>query len=167
MGFLSSFFCKKNNIPGVTYEDLKNEMGELKKVIRKQSLVAEMHKNEIVDHLDRATMKDISHDMLRDMADSLFYLESLISESFTLSESQQESFDISWSKIEDVLKICNLRLIRESGIPFNPRFHEAVGVPPEFTGQPYVNKVVQPGYLHMDKVIRPAKVVLCQADELI
>lgn len=158
MGLLSRFFTDKNDETAKATELLQTELGELKKILRKQSMVIEMFKNEVIEHIDTRSVNDTSLDSLKELGDSFFYLEKMIVDSFPLSASQEESFSLSWSKIEKILNGCNLELIRKAGVPFHSRIHEAVGEAAVCSGELYVTAVLQPGYLYRDKVIRPAKV---------
>lgn len=145
---------------GITSEELKNEFADLKKIVRKQTVAMEMYKDEIITHVDNKSLKDVSLDMMKEIADSLFYLETVIKDSFNISGNHAESFDIAWAKIEAMLELCDLELIRMNGCPFDARLHEAVEAAQRVSGLLQVIKVVQPGYLFKGKVIRPAKVVV-------
>ena len=164
MWFFDRFFTKHDETTQAT-ELLQTELGELKKILRKQSMVIEMFKNEVIEHIDTKSVNDTSLDSLKELGDSFFYLEKMIVDSFSLSASQEESFSLAWSKIEKILNGCNLELIREAGVPFHARIHEAVGEAAVCSGELYVTAVLQPGYLYRDKVIRPAKVVTGELQE--
>ena len=56
---------------------------------------------------------------------------------------------------------CDVKAIDAWGNPFDPRLHEAIGVLPHPKFPPNtVVKVEQKGYLHGDKLLRPAQVVV-------
>lgn len=160
--FLKRLFgARTGTVAGVTPEELKQELTELKKILRKQTMVMEMHKEEILVHVDTKSLKDFSHEALQDIADSFFHLEAVIKDTYELSDHQEQSFAISWSKIEHLLKLCGVEPLRAAGVPFDARLHEAVVAAQDGAAPPLqVVRVLQPGYLHLGKVIRPAKVAL-------
>lgn len=160
MRLLNRIFGVKSGSSGISGEELKNEFADLKKVLRRQTVAMEMYKDEIIEHVDAKLLKDVSIDMLRETADSFFYLENNIRDSFDISGSHRESFDIVWNKIEALLGSCGLEPIRAIGCAFDARLHEVVGATEGTAGLLEVKKVAQPGYLFRGKVLRPAKVVL-------
>ena len=147
-------------VAGVTPEELKQELTDLKKIMRKQTMAMEMHKEEILDRMSTLAPKDLSLEALQEMADSFFHLEAAIRESCQLSEGLRHSFAISWKKIEQLLKGCDMEQVREAGVPFDPRLHEAVSTINGGDGTLQVLRILQPGYLSRGKVVRPAKVAL-------
>lgn len=161
--FFKKLFGEKCECRGVTREELSNEIADLKKIIRKQTLAMEMHRDELAGRIDAKSLKDVSRDMLQEIAGSFFHLESITRESGDISTSHSESFEIAWKKIEAVLGVCGLELIRKSGCPFDARLHEATAAAHGPASSLRVAKVIQPGYLYAGKVICPAKVVLEQA----
>lgn len=159
--FLKRLFGRQTEpLIGVTPEELKQEIADLKKIVRKQTVTMEMHKEEILDHVDTKNFKDFSHEVLRDVADSFFYLESAIRDAGPLSEQQEQSFAISWTKIEHLLKMCGIETVRAVGVPFDSRLHEAVSIRSGTDVPLHVIRILQPGYLFKGKVARSAKVEL-------
>ncbi|NDJ75084.1 MAG: nucleotide exchange factor GrpE [Chloroflexi bacterium] len=62
-------------------------------------------------------------------------------------------------KLERFLEDEGVTEIEALGQPFDPNFHEAVGVDDEADADPEtVTEVLQRGYLHQDRVLRPAMV---------
>ena len=158
--FLKRLFGAKTETVGVTPEELKQELTDLKKIIRKQTVVMEMHKEEILDHVDTKCLKDLSQEALQDIADSFFHLEAVIKDAYALSDGQEQSFAISWAKVEQLLKLCGIEPVRAAGVPFDARRHEAVTTQSGAVAPLQVLRILQPGYLYQGKVVRPAKVVL-------
>ena len=164
--FLKRLFgARTETVIGVTPEELKQDLNELKKIIRKQTVTMEMHKEEILTHVDIKSLKDLSHDALQDIADSFFHLEAVIKDTYAISDRQEQSFAISWSKIEHLLKLCGIESVRAAGVPFDARRHEAVSTQNGATPPLQVTRILQPGYLFQGKVVRPAKVALGSAAE--
>jgi molecular chaperone GrpE len=163
--FLKRLFGEQPEpVVGVTPEELKQEMSDLKKILRKQMVAMEMHKEEILDHVDTKSLKDFSHEALQDIADSFFHLEAAIRDAYQLSENQEQSFAISWTKIEQMLKLCGIEPVRGTGVPFDSRIHEAVSTRNGSVSPLQVERILQPGYLFKGKVVRPAKVALGAKD---
>lgn len=159
--FLSRLFgSQAEPTVGVTPEELKQEIADLKKILRKQTVTMEMYKEEILDHVDTKSLKDFSSEALQDIADSFFHLEAAIRDVCQLSVHQEQSFAISWTKIEHLLKLCGIETVRKAGVPFDSRLHEAVSTRKGTDVPAHVVRILQPGYLFKGKVMRPAKVEL-------
>ncbi len=163
--FLKRLFGEQvEPVVGVTSEELKQEITDLKKILRKQTVAMEMHKDEILDHVDTKSIKDFSHGALQDIADSFFYLEAAIRDAYQLSANQEQSFVISWAKIEHLLKLSGIEIIRTAPIPFDSRLHETVSTGNGVDLPLRVVRVLRPGYLFKEKVVRPATVELGAGD---
>lgn len=158
--FLKRLFGPRHETVGVTPEELRQELLELKKILRKQTVVMEMHKEEILEHVDGKSLKDISHEASRNIVDSFFHLEAVIKEAYPLSEHQEHSFAIFWEKLENLLNFLGIEVVRTAGIPFDARLHEAVSTEEGAVPPLHVVRILQPGYLYRGKVVRSAKAAL-------
>ncbi len=159
--FLKRLFGEQAEpVVGVTPEELKQEITDLKKILRKQTVAMEMHKEEILDHVDTKCLKDFSNEALQDIADSFFHLEAAIRDAYQLSANQEQSFVISWTKIEHLLKLSGIETVRAAHVPFDSRLHEAVSTRNGADLPLQVVRVLRPGYLFKGKVVRPATVEL-------
>lgn len=70
-----------------------------------------------------------------------------------------KGFNLIHRKFTSLLETAGVRVINPAGEPFDPLYHEAIGHD-DGTDVPngHVSTVLQKGYLHGDKVIRPALV---------
>lgn len=153
----------KNDSP--SREDLEVWKGEMleelegfKKVLRRQGLFLEAFKKETLARIEEKVLKDA--DPLLQLAEAFFYFDSSLREIAGLPSGQDEAAEMVWEKLELVLSGLGLELIRRTGGPFDPRLHETVERAPEHDGDAVVTKIIQPGYLHYDRVVRPARVII-------
>lgn len=70
-----------------------------------------------------------------------------------------EGVQLIQRKFERVLADQGVTEIEAQGEPFDPKYHEAVGVDPDSDAEPEtVTVVLQRGYMHGERVLRPAMV---------
>jgi hypothetical protein len=148
-------------------EKLEAELGELKKLLRRQGIQQESLVREVSSKIDAQagetqSCQALTPGNLADLADSFFHLEvSLIR--LGAGPETQAALKIVWEKLQNVCDEAGLELIRESGVPFDSRVHEALNRAPA-EDNPFVGEVMSPGFIHNGRVIRPARVVL--ADDI-
>jgi molecular chaperone GrpE (heat shock protein) len=142
----------------VSNADLLDEIRELKKVFRRQSVSIDLLKKELVEKLDRNHLEEIGPFL--DLTDTLFHFERSIRDAMPMSTPQEEALAILWKKLETLLLSAGIEVIHKAGIEFDSRRYEAVETLPERDGSPFVREVLQPGYLYNGNVIKPAKVLL-------
>jgi molecular chaperone GrpE len=104
--------------------------------------------------------------ILRRMQEESQALKALMAfaESFALwRQSQQDTpeFRVLWAKLTELLNRFGLEILIETGIPFDPSFHEACSVRCD-PGVPegYVLEVIRPGFSSDGEVLRYATVIV-------
>lgn len=145
-------------------EKLEAELGELKKLLRRQGIQQESLVREVSSKIDAqaagepVSNRPVAASSLADLADSFFHLEvSLVR--LGAGPETLAALKIVWEKLQNVCDEAGLELIRESGVPFDSRVHEALNRAPA-EENPFVGEVMSPGFIHNGRVIRPARVVL-------
>jgi molecular chaperone GrpE (heat shock protein) len=161
---IAKLFKKKEKAVLEEYQDtftkeLIAELGDMKKILRKQGILIEMSKKEILERLTEkeALVKNLQP--FTDAADAFFHMELSFREIPGFSEKQMEAAGIVQQKLDELLSSAGLEIIQKTGVNFDPSLHEAVG---RLSGADSlaVGKIIQPGYIFRGKVIRPAKVVI-------
>ena len=145
-------------------QKLEDELSDLKKLVRRQGIQQESLVREISTKIDTCTttgvevQQNLQVASLSDLADSFFHLEAVLvrlgCEDDTLS-----ALKMVWGKLINVCDETGLEIIRESGVPFDSRLHEALNRAPDGE-HPVVMDVTSPGFIHHGRVTRPARVVL-------
>jgi len=143
---------------------LEDELSDLKKLVRRQGIQQESLVREVSTKIDMIATKNVDEQQnpqaapLAELADSFFHLETVLvrlgCEDDTLS-----ALKMVWGKLIDVCDKAGLEMIRESGVPFDSRLHEALNRAPDGE-HPIVMDVTSPGFIHNGRVTRPARVVL-------
>ncbi|MBI4496022.1 MAG: nucleotide exchange factor GrpE [Deltaproteobacteria bacterium] len=138
--------------------EVLDELGGMKKTLRRQTLLLESFKKETREALAARNFNDLKP--LWEFTESFFHLDSSLREMAGLSANQLQAMEIAWEKLEGVLAAAGLEVIRRAGEPFDPRRHEGVERISASGGNPVVSKILQPGFLCSGQVIRPARVML-------
>lgn len=74
-----------------------------------------------------------------------------------------EGVELVYRKFMTILEAEGVKKIEAEGTEFNPEFHEALlQEPAEGVESGVVTAVLQPGYTHKDRVLRPAQVKVAQ-----
>ena len=150
----------------VTNSEILSDTGDIKKILRKQGLALELFKREILEAIeansphspaDEETSRDIL--LMTEFADSFFYLGRTLAGGPETKSALTDTLDIVWTKLEALIRSFEMEIIGTAGAPFDPRLHEAVDCIASGGGACRVIEIVQPGYLHRGRVIRPARVV--------
>jgi len=150
-------FFRKNPPPDPN-TPLQTELQELKKQLRRQNLLLEGLKTEVAKAvLDQRRPQT---EAFCAMADALFYHIQALGANQNLNSAHLETAEILWDRLDDALATLDLEMIRESGVPFDARIHEAVANQ-AFGGSDFiVTQVIQPGYRLGPQLLRSAKVVV-------
>jgi molecular chaperone GrpE (heat shock protein) len=155
-----SFFQPKNKKKTLENleEKLVEEVNGLKKILRKQNIFLEAFKDEVIKGIIQNEIADLNPYI--ELADTFFYYEQGIGNHDSTSVPQQEARQIIWEKIDNLLTIGGLEMIRFPGERFNAQFFAVVENISRNIQDLVVVQVLQPGYLYQGNVIRPAKVVV-------
>ncbi|MBF0338358.1 MAG: nucleotide exchange factor GrpE [Nitrospirae bacterium] len=141
-----------------TLDEILDEIKDIKKAIRKQGISLEVIKQDIIGRIDKKNIKDLQP--LMELADNFFFLSESFIEDQDISLGQAEAIEIVWQKLDDVLSMFNLEVIREMEVPFDPALHEAIESTCQQTDNPTVERVLQPGFRYMGNVVKPARVII-------
>ncbi len=136
---------------------LTQELKAIKKSLRKQGLLLE----KVEQSLDRQGQHHPDTDLyeaLMDFATSLFLLEQGISSAGLPAGGEiQKALYMVQDKLHALLGKYNMEMIKETGKPFNPAYHECVR---RSDGDDSVKLIVSPGFILNGRVLRPAKVIV-------
>ncbi|MCI4626570.1 MAG: nucleotide exchange factor GrpE, partial [Candidatus Magnetoovum sp. WYHC-5] len=140
--------------------ELIDELKDAKKVFRKQGILLEVYKQEIIERIDKKASKDIDIRPYLELSDNFFYLITSFKEQKDISYGLIEAIEIVWQKMEQVLLLMDIAIIRQEGLPFDPKIHESVDNISIQGDNLIVVKVLQPGFIYMGNIIRAAKVII-------
>ena len=161
---IARFLCKaktEENLPST--QEILEEMKGLKKSLRKQTAFLDLFRKEVVERLEEKRIEEIRP--LIELAEAFFYHDHSLREISDISSNQLEGLEIVWQKVETLLNAAGIEIVRELEVPFDPRLHEAMERLPEGNGSPVVKRVLQPGFVHKESVIKPAKVIIERENE--
>ena len=136
------------------------ECGAVRKMLRKQASVVDEIREEIFRVPDES--EDPSLGPLMELATSFFYLDRSFREQLALSPQRREAFDLFWIRLDRLLSLKGVLMIRQVGEPFDPRLHHVMLPPAVSLEAPIVKEVLQPGFLLDETVKQPAKVTIGQ-----
>jgi molecular chaperone GrpE (heat shock protein) len=98
------------------------------------------------------------------LAESYFHLEAALAHT-EIGAEILEALALIREKLDDVCFEADLEIIRESGVPFDSRRHEALDRAPD--GEPpVVRSVTAPGFMHNGRVLRAARVMLTEESNI-
>lgn len=131
------------------------ELHDLKKQARRQHLLLDALKT----HLTKAILDQRRSDLepYYALADAFFYHAQALADS---GPEQLESLSIVWERLDTVLRVAGLHMLRQAGEKFDASLHAAVANRSEGASDLIVLKIVQPGYLFQNVPVKPAKVVV-------
>jgi molecular chaperone GrpE len=153
------FFCKSKAEEELrSHNDIMEEIDLLKKSLRKQSAFLDLFKKEVVEKLEEKRIEDVNPFV--ETAEAFFYYDRSQREKWDLSSNQQQGLEIVWQKMEALVNCVGVKMVRQLDVPFDPRLHEAMERLPEGDGRPVVKGILQPGFVHGGRVIKPAKVMI-------
>ena len=161
---IARFLCKaktEENLPST--QEILDGMKGLQKSLRKQSALLDLFRKEVVETLEEKRIEEIRP--LIELAEAFFYHDRSLREISDISSNQHEGLEIVWQKVETLLNAADIEIVRKVDVPFDPRLHEAMERLPEGNGSPVVKRVLQPGFVHKESVIKPAKVIIERENE--
>ena len=138
-------------------EDILDEIRDLKRIFRKQGQSLDLFKEQILGKIEMNQFKRL--EPFIQLAESFFHHDRFLRES-PVTPAQEEGLAILWEKLESVLSLVGIEVIRKKDIDFDPRIHEAVETTGEEDGRCFVRTILQPGYIYEGKVIKPAKALI-------
>ena len=139
-------------------QEILEEIKSLKKSLWKQAAFLDLFRKEVVEKLEENKVTEARHFI--ELAEAFFYHDRSLREMSDISPNQQEALEIVWEKLEVLLDSVGIEVVREVDVHFDPRLHEAMEKLPEGSGSPVVKRILQPGFVHEGRVIKPAKVML-------
>ena len=134
------------------------EIKDLRKHLRKQNLLLESFRNDILKAIVDDRRPGL--DPYCDVADAFFYYEAALHSSDFLSPEQQETLEIIWDKLDNLMSLVGLQIMRRAGGDFDPKIYEAIENRADDAAKLIVLEVLQPGYIFENMVLKPAKVVV-------
>jgi molecular chaperone GrpE (heat shock protein) len=161
MNFKIFNFLKKSQPPTGLQEPVSQvleEIKDLRKHWRKQNLLLESFKNEITKVIIDDRRPGI--DPYCEVADAFFYYEAALQANDHVSPEQLEALGIIWDKIENLMSLAGLQIMRRAGGEFDAKIYEAIENRADGAAELIVLQVLQPGYIFKNMVLKPAKVVV-------
>lgn len=145
-------------------EKVEADFAELKKLVRRQGIQQETLVRDLaakIDTLPAALSPDkvaLRPDSLMEVAESFFHLEAALLFAGGGAETR-EAIGMVWEKLDGLCRESALETVRQSGIAFDSRIHEAIDRAPDGES-PTVQAVTTPGFLFEGRVVKPARVRL-------
>ena len=161
MNFKIFNFLKKSQPPTALQEpasQVLEEIKDLRKHWRKQNFLLESFKNEIIKAIIDDRRPGI--DPYCEVADAFFYYEAALQSIDHLSPEQLETMEIIWDKLDNLMSLVGLQIMRRAGGDFDPKIYEAIENRADGAAELIVLEVLQPGYIFENMVLKPAKVVV-------
>jgi molecular chaperone GrpE (heat shock protein) len=161
MNFKIFNFLKKSQPPTGLQEpasQVLEEIRDLRKHWRKQNFLLESFKNEIIKAIIDDRRPGI--DPYTDVADAFFYYEAALQANDHVSHEQREALEIIWDKLDQLMSLAGLQMMRRAGGDFDPKIYEAIENRADGAAELMVLQVLQPGYMLNNMVLKPAKVVV-------
>jgi len=149
-------------------EHAAQELAELKKLLRRQGIQQETLLRDLVRKIDALPAAEPDSvetntpppDSLTELAESFFHLAGVL----PLSEGGaevREAIGMVWAKLDGACLERGLSMVREAGVPFDSRIHEALDRAPDGES-PGVAGVTAPGFVLNGRVLKPARVTLSE-----
>lgn len=139
-------------------QEILEEVKSLRKSLWKQAAFLDLFRKEVAERLEEKRVTDV--EPFIEFAEAFFYHDRSLREIPDLSSNQHGALEIVWEKLEVLLDSVGIEVVREVDVHFDPRLHEAMEKLPEGTGSPVVKRILQPGFVHGGRVVKPAKVVI-------
>ena len=144
-------------------EKMAGELGELKKLVRRQGIQQESLVREISAKLDAAAanggeQEAAAPDPYLELAEAYFHLEAALAHTH-FGAGIREALAITREKLDDVCREAAVEIIRDCDVPFDSRIHEALDRAPDGEA-PMVRNVAAPGFIHNGRVVKAARVML-------
>jgi len=139
-------------------QEILEEVKSLKKSLWKQAAFLDLFRKEVAERLEEKRAADVRP--LIELAEAFFYHDHSLGEISDISPNQQEALEIVWQKLESLLNSVGIEVVRKVDVPFDPRIHEAMDRLAEGNGSPVVKRILQPGFVHEGRVVKPARVMI-------
>lgn len=155
-----NFFKKSKPAAGLQEQAplVLEEIKDLRKHLRKQNILLESLKNDIIKAIVDDRRPEI--DPYCEVADALFYYEAALQSNDHVSPEQIEALEIIWDKIDHLMSLAGLQIMRRAGGDFDAKIYEAIENRADGAAELMVLQVLQPGYIFKNMVLKPAKVVV-------
>ncbi|MBV5318033.1 MAG: nucleotide exchange factor GrpE [Desulfobulbaceae bacterium] len=161
--FAAGKVLKGDEDPGPTLAEvqalLSEEFRGLRKILRKQALVVEELRARSGEAA-KPQRQDRAGEGLMQMASTFFHLDQSLRDQALSSPQRREAVFLFWLQLEQLLDREDIQMIREQGVPFDPRLHRAVLAHESGARQLVVTEVLEAGFIEGGKVRKPAKVIL-------
>ncbi|MBU4356458.1 MAG: nucleotide exchange factor GrpE [Proteobacteria bacterium] len=161
MNFKIFNFLRKSKPPTGLQEpasQVLEEIKDLRKHLRKQKFLLESFKNDIIKAIVDDRRPGI--DPYCDVADAFFYYEAALQSNDHVSPEQLEALKIIWDKIDNLMSLVGLQIMRRAGGDFDAKIYEAIENRADGAAELIILQVLQPGYIFKNMVLKPAKVVV-------
>jgi len=156
--WLKNFKKDDEDNDATSNREILDEVREVKRILRKQGISLDLFKEELLEKIRKDQAAELTP--FFDVVEAFFYHETSLRESDPLSAGRREALSILWEKLESLLSSVGIEIIRDEEVDFDPRLYEAVEATGEGEGGLVVGKVLQPGYIHEGKVLRPARAIV-------
>jgi molecular chaperone GrpE (heat shock protein) len=135
----------------------------LKKLYRKQGvLLEEVHREQQA----AAAWKKRDLGPLIDLCDALFYLQRAFQNPGLMSRQHAQVLHMVNQRMHRFAISFGIEMILAEGVPFDARIHEVVTNTTPDVLLLDVLEVIQPGYLQDGKVLRPARVIVGNREDI-
>lgn len=139
------------------------EFRGLRKILRKQSQTAEDLRARLAVPAQGCRQAGGGEDLMP-LASTFFHLDQSLDDQGERSPQRRQAVALFWIQLEQLLDRADIRMIREQGVPFDPRLHRAVLAQDVGAREQMVTQVLEPGFIEGGRVCKPAKVILGPAD---
>jgi molecular chaperone GrpE (heat shock protein) len=138
--------------------EILEEISNLKKGLRKQTAFLDLFRKEVAERLEEKRVKEVVYFI--ELAEAFFHHDRSLREISDLSSNQRDALEIVWQKLEALLTSVGIQVVRKVDVHFDSRLHEAMEKLAEGNGSPVVKRILQPGFVHEGRVVKPAKVMI-------
>lgn len=155
---MRTFFSRKTPQVKDPQGEILAEMQAIKKLTRKQGALLEKMQEELLEQRDLRLRVEL--DPLLAFADAFFHLDRFFHGNQEVSPQRQQALGILWEQLDILLGAAEIHMVRERGVPFDERLHQAVTNASPETVKPAVIDMIQPGYVCKGRVLRAARVIV-------
>lgn len=150
-----------------TITALQQELEESKAAVQKQKIQA------LADYKNQQDLHTKEKNNIRDyattaFAKSLLDVADAVEQGIKTSQdsSQKEGLDLIWRSLQSVFKQNHIERLDPKGNTYDPHHHEAMAMQPsESAAHHEIIQVIQSGYKLKDRLLRPARVIVCKNDK--
>ncbi|MCL4502420.1 MAG: nucleotide exchange factor GrpE [Deltaproteobacteria bacterium] len=160
MNFKVLNFFKKRKRPHEETSQIQimEEIKDLRKHMRKQNILLGSIKDDIIKAIVADRQPGI--EPYCEVADALFYYGAALRASGPVSPEQLESLEIIWDKLEKLMSLVGLQVMRRAGGDFDAKIYEAIENRAAGAAELAVLQILQPGYILNGLILKPARVVV-------